>query len=69
MQTKLIQWHQAEAAKLLERLQADPGTLAIRVVLKPGMRAQKYNPTIRRLARHEKQIAALVKAGLKQKVP
>ena len=65
MQVKRIRWHQAEAARLCEQLQAAPGTPANRIIFKPGTTAQAGNKTIRRLARHEKAIAKLIKAGIK----
>ena len=65
MQVKAIQAHQEKAAALRERLQAEPGTPANRIILKHGMRAQLYNPSIRQLARHEAAIARLIQAGTK----
>lgn len=64
MQTRLIEKHIAAAEELRRKLQAEPGTPANRIVLKPGMTAQRYNPTIRALARKEKTIARLMARGL-----
>ena len=66
MQTKEIQTRMAKAAALRERLQAEPGTPASRIILKHGMASKLYNPSIRQLDRHEKAIARLIQAGIKK---
>ena len=66
MQIKKIEWHQERAERLREKLQAEPGTPADRIILKPGMAALTVNQTIRQLKRHEDAIKRFVADGLKK---
>ena len=50
--------------RLRAKLQQPPGTPASRVILKPGMKAQTYNPTIRKLESLEATIKAITIRGL-----